>query len=39
MELTSFSLTTAGISTDDAEQIIDNRFNAKKDNGQIYLQT
>lgn len=30
MELTSFSLTTAGISTDDAEQIIDNRFNVKK---------
>lgn len=30
MELTSFSLTTAGISTDDAEQILDNRFNLKK---------
>ena len=30
MELTSFSLTTAGVSTDDAEQIIDNRFNVKK---------
>jgi hypothetical protein len=30
MELTSFNLTSAGISTDDAEQILDNRFNIKK---------
>jgi hypothetical protein len=30
MELISFALTTAGISIDDAEQILDNRFNAKR---------
>lgn len=30
MELTSFDLTTSGVSVDDAEQIIDSRFNVKK---------
>lgn len=30
MELTSYNLSTAGVSVDDAEQIIDTRFNVKK---------
>ena len=30
MELCSFDLTTSGVSVDDAEQIIDSRFNVKK---------
>ena len=31
MELTAFNLNTSGVSSDDAEQIIDNRFNVKKE--------